>query len=221
MLYKADRDVQMADVKICGIRDEKALQAAVEAGVRHIGFVFYPDSPRYIKPDQAKVLAEATPKSVRRVGLFVDPGSEGLEKILGTVELDMIQLHGDESPERVTEIKQKFGKPVMKALKIATKYDMEGLEDYEAAADWLLFDSKSADAEMPGGTGQSFDWSVLKDRTFQKPWMLSGGLNHENVSDALSLLNPKVVDVSSGVESEPGVKDPDKIREFVNIARNQ
>ncbi len=213
-------DLIMADVKICGIKDQEALDTAIEAGVRYVGFVFYPDSPRYIDPAEAKILAESIPKSVRRVGLFVDPGNKQLEKFLSIVPLDMVQLHGDETPQRVIEIKELTSKPVMKAIRIATKYDMEELEDYEAAADWLLFDSKPAGASLPGGTGQSFDWSILKDKTFRKPWMLSGGLTEENVVDALSLLNPKVVDVSSGVESEKGIKDPEKIRNFINIVKS-
>ncbi len=210
----------MSDVKICGIKDQEALDAAIEAGVRYVGFVFYPDSPRYIDPAEAKILAESVPKSVRRVGLFVDPGNKQLEKILGIVPLDMVQLHGDKTPQRVIEIKELTSKPVMKAIRIATKYDLEELEDHETAADWLLFDSKPAGASQPGGTGQSFDWSILKDKTFKKPWMLSGGLTEENVVDALSLLNPKVVDVSSGVESEKGIKDPEKIRNFINIVKS-
>ena len=210
----------MADVKICGLRDEETLQAAIEAGTRYVGFIFYEDSPRYIAPEQAKALAEAVPKSVRRVGVFVDADNKLLDEVLAAVPLDMLQLHGSETPERVLEIKAHTGKQVMKALNIATKYDLEGIEDYEAAADWLLCDSKPAGADLPGGTGQSFDWSVLKGRSFNVPWMLSGGLTAENVGEALSQLNPKVVDVSSGVESEPGKKDAEKIKEFIQTVKS-
>ncbi|MCK5284319.1 MAG: phosphoribosylanthranilate isomerase [Alphaproteobacteria bacterium] len=210
----------MSDVKICGIKDQESLNTAIIAGARYIGFVFYPDSPRYIEPTEAKILSELTPKSARRIGLFVDPSNKQLEKISGIVPLDMIQLHGNETPSRVQEIKMLIKKPVIKALRIATKYDLENYEDYEAVADWLLFDSKSKASSQPGGTGQSFKWSILKDKTFSKPWMLSGGLTYENVTDALSILNPKVIDVSSGVESKKGVKDLDKIKNFINKVKS-
>ncbi len=211
----------MADVKICGIKTAEALQAAVEAHARYVGFVFYPDSPRHVSLEEAKALSEQAPKSVRRVGLFVDPSNASLEKTLAHVELDMIQLHGSETPERITEIKSKFGKPVMKAVRISSKYDLEDFEDYEEAADWILFDSKPAHEDSPGGTGQAFDWSILKGRTFSKPWMLSGGLNEDNVSEALLLLNPKVVDVSSGVEHARGEKDAEKIKAFIKIVKTK
>lgn len=210
----------MSDVKICGITTKDALEAAVEAGTRHIGFVFYEESPRNIDPNSAAELIAALPKSVRSVGVFVDPTDKQLEKVLEHARVHMIQLHGNETPERVMEIKEATGLPVMKAIRVATKYDMEGVEDYEATADWLLFDSKPADADLPGGTGQAFDWSVLKGRSFKVPWMLSGGLTHENVGEAIALLNPKVVDVSSGVEDAPGEKNPDKIKEFISVVKS-
>lgn len=210
----------MSDVKICGVCDADALNAAVTAGARYVGFVFYEPSPRYIKPEDAKLLVQSVPQSVRSVGLFVDPANETLKEILAVVPLDMIQLHGSETPERVQEIKTLSGKPVIKAIRVANKYDLEGVEAYEAVADWLLFDSKPADAELPGGTGQSFDWNVLKGRTFARRWMLSGGLNEDNIDDALAALDPKVVDVSSGVEREPGRKDPQKIKNFINRVKS-
>lgn len=210
----------MTDVKICGIKTEEALKAAVDAGARFVGFVFYPDSPRNVSIEEAKHLAEQTPKGVRRVGLFVDPDNKTLEKTLEHVALDIIQLHGDETPERVAAIKNLTGKPVMKAIRLASKYDMDGYEEFETAADWLLFDAKPADADLPGGTGQSFDWSILKGRTFKKQWMLSGGLTAENVAGALELLNPKAIDVSSGVEEMRGVKDPDKIKRFIEAVKS-
>lgn len=209
----------MTDVKICGLSTPKTLKAAIEGGARHVGFVFYPPSPRNVTLEQAAELSALTPPSVRRVGLFVDPTNKDLEKTLQHVQLDIIQLHGDEKPERVSDIKDRFQKPVMKALRIATKYDLEDLPDYEAVADWLLFDAKPQDADLPGGTGESFDWSVLKGLTFSKPWMLSGGLDEENVTEALSILKPKAVDVSSGVESERGIKDAEKIKEFIETVK--
>lgn len=209
----------MTDVKICGLSTPETLKAAIEGGARHVGFVFYPPSPRNVTLEQAAELSALTPPSVRRVGLFVDPTNKDLEKTLQHVQLDIIQLHGNEKPERVSDIKDRFQKPVMKALRIATKYDLEDLPDYEAVADWLLFDAKPQDADLPGGTGESFDWSVLKGLTFSKPWMLSGGLDEENVTEALSILKPKAVDVSSGVESERGIKDAEKIKEFIETVK--
>lgn len=209
----------MTDVKICGLSTPKTLKAAIEGGARHVGFVFYPPSPRNVTLEQAAELSALTPPSVRRVGLFVDPTNKDLEKTLQHVQLDIIQLHGNEKPERVSDIKDRFQKPVMKALRIATKYDLEDIPDYEAVADWLLFDAKPQDADLPGGTGESFDWSVLKGLTFSKPWMLSGGLDAENVTEALSILKPKAVDVSSGVESERGIKDAEKIKEFIETVK--
>lgn len=210
----------MAEVKICGIKDQENLRVAIESGARFVGFVFYEPSPRFVNKDTAKALSAATPKSVRRVGLFVDPTDKALESVLADIQLDMIQLHDGESAERVSEIKKLTNLPVMKALRIETKYDFEGLEDFEEAADWLLFDAKPAGADLPGGTGQSFDWNLLKGKSFKKPWMLSGGLTAENVKDAIAALKPKAVDVSSGVETERGVKDPGKIREFIKAAKS-
>lgn len=209
----------MADVKICGLKTPETLEAAIEAGTRYVGFVFYADSPRYVDLNTAKTLAESVPKSVRRVGLFVDPSDQDLEKALGLVPLDILQLHGDETPERVAEIKVSTGKQVMKAIRVATKYDLEDVEAFEDAADWLLFDAKVPD-DLPGGTGHSFDWGLLKGRSFQKPWMLGGGLNADNVNEALSVLTPKVVDVSSGVEISRGEKDAEKIKAFISVVKN-
>lgn len=209
----------MADVKICGINDLKALEASVSGGARFAGFVFYKDSPRFVTIEEAQNLSQNTPKGVRRVGVFVDPSNQELEKITDEVNLDIIQLHGHETPERLTEIRESTNLPVMKAMRIATKYDLEDLEDYETVADWLLFDAKPGNSDLPGGTGKTFDWSLLKGRTFSKPWILSGGLTDENVMDAIDLLNPKVVDVSSGVESEPGQKDYEKIKTFIHTVK--
>ncbi|MCB9983742.1 MAG: phosphoribosylanthranilate isomerase [Rhodospirillales bacterium] len=210
----------MTNVKICGIKTQKSLEAAVQAGARYVGFVFYPPSPRNIAPYSAKELSLTLPTGVKAVGLFVDPTDEELEHILGIVPLDMLQLHGSESPKRVQQIKDKFAMPVMKAIKIHEAGDFESVKDYEPVVDWLLFDSRPENAALPGGTGQRFDWSLLEDRTFAKPWMLSGGLTPENVAEALSQLSPTAVDVSSGVESAPGIKDPDKIKAFIDAVKN-
>lgn len=205
-------------IKICGLSTPVTLACAIESGARYIGFVFYPPSPRHVEIDTAKELGLQIPTGVRAVGLFVNPTDEQLENTLGKVGLDMIQLHGDETPARVTEIKDKTKMPVMKAIRVATESDLDNIEDFEAAADWLLFDAKSPDKY--GGTGHSFDWNILKGKTFSRPWMLGGGLNADNVGEALSILSPDAVDVSSGVESTKGVKDIEKIKAFINATKN-
>lgn len=209
----------MTDVKICGLSTPETLAAAASGGARFVGFVFYPPSPRNVSFDVAYELARAVPTGVRSIGLFVDPDDEMLERIVTGIQLDMIQLHGDETPERVTEIKERFSMPVIKAIRVANKYDLEDVDAYEAVADWLLFDAKPAGADLPGGTGESFDWNILKGRRFKKPWMLSGGLDVDSVAEALSILSPNAVDISSGVESSRGVKDPAKIQAFIQAAR--
>lgn len=202
-------------VKICGISTPQTLEAAVQNGARFVGFVFYPPSPRHLSFDTAWTLARAVPTGVRSVGLFVDPTNETLNHILGGVQLDMIQLHGDETPARIVEIKNQYNMPVIKAIRVHDARDLDDVHEYEAVADWLLFDAKPPNADLPGGTGHSFDWTILKDKTFSKPWMLSGGLVHKNVADAVSLLHPDAVDVSSGVESTRGIKDIEKIEKFI------
>tara|TARA_R110001592_G_scaffold29350_9_gene106605 strand:- start:24567 stop:25205 length:639 start_codon:yes stop_codon:yes gene_type:complete len=201
--------------KICGIKTPEALNAAIEAGARYIGFVFYPPSPRHVAVDTAKELALMLPTGVRGVGLFVDPTDEELEAVLGKVQLDMIQLHNGETPQRVAAIKAKYAMPIIKAFPVREAADIARADDYKDAADWYLFDAKSVDPAMPGGTGHSFDWGLLADKKFDKPWMLSGGLNPENVGEALTTLKPAAVDVSSGVESARGVKDVGKIKAFI------
>ena len=202
------------DAKICGISTPEALEAATQAGARFIGFVFYPPSPRHIDADIAYDLARKIPTGVRAVGLFVDPDDTLLKQITGRVQLDMIQLHGDETPMRVSQIKQQLNMPVIKAIRIAGPSDLDDVEAYEDAADWLLFDAAQ------GGSGKVFDWSLLKGKRFKKPWMLSGGLTQDNVLDAISLLHPAAVDVSSGVESSRGVKDIHKIKDFINTVKS-
>jgi phosphoribosylanthranilate isomerase len=205
-------------VKICGIKTMEALNAACGAGAQFIGFVFYPTSSRFIEPDQAWELVRQVPVGVQSVGLFVNPTDRDLETILGRVPLDMVQLHGDETPQRVDEVRLKTELPVIKALPILGARDVMKATEYEDVADWLLFDAK-APAGQYGGTGKSFDWSLLAEQKFKKPWMLSGGLNVDNVKDALKILEPTAVDVSSGVESERGVKDPIKIKAFIEAVK--
>jgi len=209
----------MTDVKICGLSDPDNLAAAIEGGARFVGFVFYPPSPRNVSFDTAWNLARAVPTGVRSVGLFVNPEDEQLERIVTGIQLDMIQLHGDESPGRINEIKQRFSMPIIKAIRVASEEDLYDIEGFEAAADWLLFDAKPPNASLPGGTGESFDWNILKGREFKKPWMLSGGLDETNVEQALSILKPNAVDISSGVESAPGIKDENKIKNFIKAVK--
>lgn len=208
-------------IKFCGIKTKEALNAASRHGGDYVGLMMWPKSPRAIGLEQARALSLSQPGNLRIVGVFVNPADDELRKTLNDVPLDMIQLHGDEDPGRVAAIRALTGLPVMKAIRIATREDLFAVPSFESAADWLLFDTK-ADPKLsglPGGTGLSFDWQILKDRTFQKPWMLSGGLNAENVGRALSILQPYAVDVSSGIEDSPGVKNSDKIAEFANAVR--
>ncbi|NCT40118.1 MAG: phosphoribosylanthranilate isomerase [Alphaproteobacteria bacterium] len=209
----------MTSVKICGLSTPETLACAVSSGARYVGFVFYPPSPRNVSFDIAWNLARAVPTGVRSVGLFVNPSDEELERILTGIQLDMVQLHGDESPGRINEIKERFSMPVIKAIRVASEDDLSDVEGYESAADWLLFDAKPAGAKLPGGTGESFDWNILKDRDFKKPWMLSGGLDASNVKDALNILKPNSLDISSGVESAPGIKDTAKIKSFIDAVK--
>lgn len=206
-------------VKICGIKTIEALEAAVQGGAQFVGFVFFEPSPRNIAIDIAGELCQIVPKSVRRVGLFVNPSDEELGIVLKNVSLDMLQLHGTETPKRVREIKKRFGLPVMKAFSVSSFEDIVRAYAYEDAADWFVFDAKAPEgSRVPGGTGQSFDWALLAEERFEKPWMLSGGLTLENVEQALMFLSPTAVDVSSGVESVRGKKDPEKIKAFLAAA---
>lgn len=213
----------MTDVKICGLKTPEALTAAIEGGARFVGFVFYPPSPRFTGPSVASYLASFVPPDVRIVGLFVDPSDEELETVLREVRLDMLQLHGNESPGRLTEIKKKFGLPLIKAINIAAKSDLEGVPGFEASADWILFDTKGD--SLPGGNGIPFDWTLLQDYCSknppQKPWMLAGGLTAENIPAALEILSPDALDVSSGVETAPGQKDAEKIKTFLKLALSE
>lgn len=207
----------MTQIKICGLSEPETLEAALVAGANFSGFVFYAPSPRFISDDVFQDLSVQAAGRAQRVGLFVDPADEDIEaRVAG---LDMIQLHGDESVARIGEIKERFGLPVIKAFRIRTTEDFLPVSDYESCVDWLLFDSRPSGAHLPGGTGQSFDWDLLEGHNFSKSWMLSGGLTPDNVGQALSVLKPAVVDVSSGVESAPGVKDTQAIRRFIKAVR--
>lgn len=209
----------MADVKICGLSQPAHVTAAVQAGARYLGLVFFPKSPRAVTPAEAAALTADVPVGVARVGLFVDPDDALIEATLAEAPLDIIQLHGHETPDRVAALRALTGLPVMKAVGIASADDLPQLTDYGLVADMLLVDAKPApDAALPGGNGLSFDWRLLQGRRWLRPWMLAGGLTPANVAEAVRLTRAPVVDVSSGVESAPGVKDAALIRDFVAAA---
>jgi phosphoribosylanthranilate isomerase len=207
-------------VKICGLSTEETVDAALAAGADMIGFVFFPKSPRAVSLERAAALAERVRGRAEIVALTVDMDDAGLAAIAETLKPDWIQLHGGESVERVAEIRQRFGLPVMKALGIRTSEDLAGVLAYAAVADRLLLDAKPPkDADRPGGNGVSFDWRLLDALDPGLSYMLSGGLDADNVAAALALARPPGIDVSSGVENAPGVKDPDRIRAFIAAIR--
>lgn len=209
----------MAQVKICGLKTSEHVAAAVAAGARYVGFVFFPKSPRFVTPTQAAGLAAEVPPGVARVGLFVNPEDALIAEVLDLVPLDVIQLHGQESPARVAQLRQMTGLPVMKAVGIADAGDLDALWDYGLVADMLLIDAKPPkDAALPGGNGLAFDWRLLAGRKILKPWLLAGGLTPENVAEAIRLTGAQGVDVSSGVESAPGEKQSDLIQSFLRAA---
>lgn len=207
-------------VKICGLTDAAAVSAAAEAGAAYVGFVFFPPSPRALSVDRAAEIAAAAPAGVVRVGLTVDADDLTLARLVREVPLDMLQLHGGESPKRVAEIRARHGLPVMKALGIATADDLACIAEYESVADQLLVDARPPEgAALPGGNGLAFDWELIAGHRFRLPWMLAGGLTPANVAAAVNLTGAEQLDVSSGVEAVPGVKDLGKVRAFIDAAR--
>ncbi|RCK26990.1 phosphoribosylanthranilate isomerase [Thalassospira lucentensis] len=208
-------------VKICGINSEDALIAAMSAGADALGYVFFPPSPRHISLKGATTLTKQVPNSILKVGLFVEAGDEALQTAIEAGNLDVIQLHGKESPERVTEVKLRFGLKVMKAISVSTADDIDKAQsDYDGIADFLLFDAKPPkDSVLPGGNAVSFDWTLLTGRHFKSDWMLAGGLNPDNVAEAIKISGAPWADVSSGVEKTKGVKDARKIADFIHAAK--
>ena len=206
-------------VKICGLSDAATVDASVAAGAAYVGFVFFPRSPRNISIEQARDLAARVPQGVCRTGLFVDSDDGQIGHVLDSVALDMIQLHGSESRERARVIRKTFGLPVMKSFGISTKSDVEATDQWQGYADQLLIDAPTArHMDRPGGQGIVFDWSLLANREWRLPWMLAGGLTGDNIADAVRLTGATQLDVSSGVESSPGIKDCDRIRAFLRAA---
>src|SRR5882724_251150 len=207
-------------VKICGLSTPETLDVALTAGADMVGFAFFPPSPRNISLEAARALGLRVKDRAKTVALVVDADDALLEQIIGALKPDMLQLHGHETPQRVAAIRESFGVPVMKVLAIETKADLAAIAPYAGVADRLLFDAlPPRDATRPGGLGKPFDWHLLEGLDLPVPYMLSGGLDPDNVAEALHITRAPGVDVSSGVESAPGVKDPEKIRAFIRAAR--
>jgi phosphoribosylanthranilate isomerase len=206
----------MTDIKFCGITTPEALSAAARNKAAYVGFMMWEKSPRALHLEQARALSLMQPDNLRIVGVFVNPSDDERKRTLAEVPMDMIQLHGDEDPARIAAVRTMTGLPVMKAIRIATREDLFSVPSFESVADWLLFDTKVDPkiSDLPGGTGLSFDWQILQGRSFRKPWMLSGGLNTDNIARALSILQPYAVDVSSGIEDSPGQKNIGKMKDF-------
>jgi phosphoribosylanthranilate isomerase len=207
--------------KICGLSTEEAVAAAITGGAAYIGFVFYPPSPRAVTPQRAARLCETVPAGVPRVALLVDADDRLIDAVLAAAPINVLQFHGGESPERVAEARVRFGRPIMKAMAIAGAEDVLSALRYEDVADRLLFDAKPPrrpDA-LPGGNGLAFDWGLIAGQSWRRPWMLSGGLTAALLPEAVRISGATAVDVSSGVESRPGIKDPEKIRAFLAAAR--
>jgi len=203
------------EAKICGLSTPETVDAAVRFGARYVGFVTYSPSPRHVATDVLEALGARVPSGVTKVGLFVDADDDLLGQRLATGAIDLLQLHGSETPPRLAAIKQRFGKPVMKAIKVAEARDIErGIEDYAGVADRLMFDA--AEGTLPGGNAAAFDWTMLSGRVVVLPWFLAGGLTPDNVVEAVRVTGAHAVDVSSGVESARGVKSTELIRAFLD-----
>lgn len=208
-------------VKICGLKEPAHVVAAAEAGAAYVGFVFFEKSPRNVGIEQARDLAVEAPVGVAKVALTVNADDAFLDKLVETVPLDMLQLHGNESPERVAEVRARFGLPVMKAIGIADAEDAAKIDTYGAVADQLLVDAKPPkNADLPGGNGLSFDWRLVNRKYWPRPWMLAGGLTADNVAEAVKMTGARQLDLSSGVESAPGVKDIGMIRTFMKAVQD-
>ena len=208
-------------VKICGLTREADMLAVAQAGVSYAGLVFFAKSPRNLGLAQARDLALAAPPGLAKVALTVDADDDMLDAILHEVPLDMLQLHGRETPQRVSELKARYGLPVMKALGIADAEDLHKIDLYAGVADQLLIDAKPpTGSALPGGNGLAFDWRLLQARKYWAlPWMLAGGLSAQNVAQAVQLTGARQVDLSSGVESAPGLKDADQIAAFMQAVQ--
>lgn len=206
-------------IKICGIRETAALEAVIGAKADFAGFIFHAKSPRNLSIPEAASLSAMAKGRIKRVGLIVDPSDEFLGELFASVELDALQLQGSESPARIREIGQRYDVAVWKALSVATAQDVEKASAYEDAADLILFDAKTPPGALPGGMGLRFDWTLLEGLDIALPWGLAGGLDPDNVAEAILRTHAPMVDVCSGTESAPGIKDLDKIASFCDAAR--
>jgi phosphoribosylanthranilate isomerase len=206
-------------VKICGLRTVEDVAAVADAGGAYIGLNFFPPSPRFLTREQGRALALAAPAGLAKVALTVNADDETLDALVEAMPLDMLQLHGHETPARVAQLRSRYGLPVMKVIGVRDEGDLADLFDYSTVADQIMIDAKPPkDAVLPGGNGLSFDWRLVAQRRWLRPWMLAGGLTDANVAEAIRLTNARQVDVASGVEAAPGVKDAGLIRNFVRAA---
>ncbi|MEO1493218.1 MAG: phosphoribosylanthranilate isomerase [Pseudomonadota bacterium] len=207
-------------VKVCGLTTAEQVRQAGQAGAAYIGFNFFPKSPRSVGLDKAGALALEAPAGVAKVALLVDP-DDALVDAVAALPMDMIQLHGSETPERVSAVRTRTGLPVMKAIGIRDADDLDAIDRYAPVSDQLLIDAKPPrTAELPGGNGLTFDWRLIAGRRWPVPWLLAGGLTADNVAEAIRLTGAAQVDVASGVESAPGVKDPAKVTAFINASKS-
>ena len=206
-------------IKICGVTTAEALDATIAARADYVGFNFYPPSPRYLAPRDAASLGQRAAGRIRRVGLFVDAGDEAIAEAVAAADLDVLQLHGEEPPERAARLRARFGLPVWKVIPVAGASDVSRAAAYRDAADFILFDAKTPKGTLPGGMGLSFDWSLLAADKGALPWGLAGGLTPDNVAEAIRATDAPLVDTASGVESAPGVKDRARITAFCAAAR--
>lgn len=206
-------------IKICGLTTPETLEATIQARADHVGFNFFPPSPRYLAPRDAAALAARAEGRISRVGLFVDADDAAIAEAVTAARLDAIQLHGQESPERAAQLKARFGLPVWKALSVASAEDVARAQTYVGAVDFVLFDAKTPKGTLPGGMGLSFDWSLVANWKGPIAWGLAGGLTPDNVAEAIERTGAPLVDTSSGVESAPGVKDSGRIAAFCTAVR--
>ncbi|RUV42730.1 MAG: phosphoribosylanthranilate isomerase [Mesorhizobium sp.] len=208
------------DIKICGLKTDTAMAAALAGGASHVGFIFFAKSPRFVDPAEAGRLRQAAIGKAKAVAVTVDADDDFLDDIVARMQPDMLQLHGSETPVQVAELKIRYGLPVMKVLSVSEAADFERIKPYVGVADRLMFDAKPPKgSQLPGGNGVAFDWRILAGLDAGLDYMLSGGLNAANVGDALRLANPPGIDISSGVESAPGVKEPALIEQFFRAVR--
>jgi len=209
------------ECKICGLSDVAGIDAAMRHGARMVGFNFFPKSPRYVSLEQAAALTPHVSPDVERVGVMVDPDDEMLQQVIAAARLSIIQLHGKEDPGRVAEVKEQFGIKVMKVISVSEAADLDEADAYVPFADLLMFDAKPPKgATRPGGNAVAFDWRILAGRTWERPWLLSGGLDVTNVARAVEISGARSVDAASGIEAAPGKKDPALIKAFLEELRS-